>query len=152
MRELIDNKAIRINISRRQKSTNFTKKSSMNMDKRLCIECIKMFENIRFTESIEGENTIGYIDDNNRHIKVLYIEDNLGGNIALEFLAKKGDIAQYVSDRLSRRVINGRHEVCDDGIILSSVFPILDEQFLYKQIRHALLEIWAMNIVVENEP
>ena len=113
----------------------------MNMDKRLCIECIKMFENIRFTKSIEGENTIGYIDENNRHIKVLYIEDNLGGNIALEFLAKKGDIAQYVSDRLSHRVINGRYKVCDDGIILSSVFPILDEQFLYKQIRHALLEI-----------
>ena len=129
----------------------YKKMSSMNIDKRLCIECIKMLENIRFTESIEGENTIGYIDDNNRHIKVLYIEDNLGGNIALEFLAKKGDIAQYVSDRLSRRVINGRYKVCDDGIILSSVFPILDEQFLNKQIRHALLEIWKMNNVVEVE-
>ena len=125
----------------------------MNMDKRLCIEFIKTFENIRFTESIEGENTIGYIDYTNRnmHIKVLYIEDNLGGNIALEFLAKNCDISQYVSDRLSRRVINGRYKVCDDGIILSSVFPILDEQFLYKQIRHALLEIWKMNNVVEIE-
>ena len=124
----------------------------MNMDKRLCIECIKMLENIRFIESIEDENIIGYIDDNNRHIKVFYLEDNLGAYIALAFLAKTWGNTQYVSEYLSRRIINGRHEVRDDCIILSSIFPILDVQFLNKQIRHALLEIWAMNDVVENAP
>lgn len=122
------------------------------MDKRLCIECIKAIEHINFTESIEGENTIGYIDDNNRHIKVLYLEDNMGKYIALSFATVKKDNIQAASKELSRRVINGRFEVCEDTVILSSIFPILDTQFLYKQIGHALLEIWDMNNIIENAP
>ena len=51
-----------------------------------------------------------------------------------------------------RRIINGRFEVCEDVVILSSIFPILDTQFLYKQIEHALLEIWDMNNIIENAP
>lgn len=124
----------------------------MEMDKRFCIECIKAIERIKFSESIEDENTIGYIDDNNRHIKVLYLEDNIGKYIALAFAAVKKDNIQSVSKELSRRIINGRFEVCEDVVILSSIFPILDTQFLYKQIEHALLEIWDMNNIIENAP
>ena len=122
------------------------------MDKRLCIECIKAIERINFSESIEGENTIGYIDDHNRHIKVLYLEDCLGKYVALTFSAAKKDNIQAVSIELSRRVINGRFEVCEDMVILSSIFPILDTQFLYKQIEHALLEIWDMNNIIDYAP
>lgn len=124
----------------------------MEMDKRLCIECIKAIERIKFSESIEDENTIGHIDDNNRHIKVLYLEDNIGKYIALAFAAVKKDNIQSVSKELSGRIINGRFEVCEDVVILSSIFPILDTQFLYKQIEHALLEIWDMNNIIENAP
>lgn len=48
------------------------------MDKRIAIECIKLFENIKFSEQIEDSNTIGYINYANKQIKVLYLEDNLG--------------------------------------------------------------------------
>ena len=122
------------------------------MDKRLCIECIKATERINFSESIEGDSTIGYIDDNHRHIKVLYLEDNIGKYIALAFAAIKKDNIQAVSKELSRRVINGRYEVCEDVVILSSIIPFLDTQFLYKQIEHALLEIWDMNNIIEYAP
>ena len=124
----------------------------MEMDKRLCIECIKAIERIKFSESIDDENTIGYIDDYNRHIKVLYLEDNIGKYIALAFAAVKKDNIQSVSKELSGRIINGRFEVCEDVVILSSIFPILDTQFLYKQIEHALLEIWDMNNIIKNAP
>ena len=122
------------------------------MDKRLCIEWIKTINSIDFQESIEGENTIGYITDNDRLIKVFYLEDNIGKYLAFAFRAVKKDNYQSVSKQLSRRIVNGRYEVCEDMIILSSIFPILDTQFLYKQINHALLEIWDMNNIVENAP
>lgn len=122
------------------------------MDKRLCIECIKAINGINFTESIEGENTIGYFTDNDRLIKVLYLEDNIGKYIALAFCAVKKDNYQTVSELLLQRIVNGKHEVCEDMIILSSIFPILDTQFIFKQINHALLEIWDMNNIAENAP
>ena len=118
-------------------------------DKRLCIECIKAINGINFTESIDGENTIGYITDNDRRIKVLYLEDTIGKYIALAFPSAKKDNYEAALELLSRWIINGRHEVCDDAIILSSIFPILDTQFLYKQINHALLEIWDMNNIIK---
>ena len=38
----------------------------------------------------------------------------------------------------------------DDKIFLWSICPILDEQFLGKQIQHALAEIWDMTNIVKN--
>lgn len=122
------------------------------MDRRLCIECIKMFDNINFTESIEEGNIIGYIDDNNRHIKVLYLEDNHGGYLSLEYSVPKKANADYVSEYLSHALINGRHKVTEDSIILSSIFPVLDERFLQKQIKHSLIEIWSMANITINAP
>ena len=58
-------------------------------DRRLCIELIKTCETIKFTEKIEDGNTIGYIDDFDRQVKVLYLEDNIGKYVSLEYSAVK---------------------------------------------------------------
>ena len=120
------------------------------MDKRIAIECIKLFENIKFSEQIEGSNTIGYINYANKQIKVLYHEDNLGKYISLVYLIENITNTDIISNRLSKWIINGRYEVEDDKIFLWSICPILDEQFLGKQIQHALTEIWDMTNIVKN--
>ena len=122
------------------------------MDKRLAIECIKIHEDINFTEQLEGENIIGYVDDNDRHIKVLYLEDNLGKYLSLVYTIDKKENYKEVMNRLSRWIINGRYELLGNQIILCSIFPILDENLLKKQILHALSEIWDMNNIARNTP
>ena len=122
------------------------------MNKQLCIECLKTIVDIKFSESIEKNNTIGYITDGNRRIKVLYSRDNIGQYLSLVYAAVKKENYQTVSQELNRRIINGRHEVCNDMILLCSIIPILDAQFLPMQIKHALLEIWDMNNIVEYAP
>ena len=51
---------------------------------------------------------------------------------------------------LSRWFVNGRFEIIEDTIFVYSIIPILDETFIYKQIAHALSEIWDMNNVVNS--
>ena len=122
------------------------------MNKRLAIECIKIHEDINFTEELEGESTIGYIDDNDRHIKVLYLEDNLGKYLSLVYAIEKKENYEEVMNRLSRWIINGRYELLGNQIILCSILPILDENLLKKQIIHAMSEIWDMNNIARNTP
>ena len=122
------------------------------MNKRLTIECIKIHEDINFTEELEGESTIGYIDDNDRHIKVLYLEDNLGKYLSLVYAIEKKENYEEVMNRLSRWIINGRYELLGNQIILCSILPILDENLLKKQIIHAISEIWDMNNIARNTP
>ena len=122
------------------------------MNKRLTIECIKIHEDINFTEELEGESTIGYIDDNDRHIKVLYLEDNLGKYLSLVYAIEKKENYEEVMNRLSRWIINGRYELLGNQIILCSILPILDENLLKKQIIHAMSEIWDMNNIARNTP
>lgn len=121
-------------------------------DRRLIIECIKHFEDIKFTENIEGEYKIGYIDCDSRRIDVQYRRDNLGKYIILVYAIEKKSNAHKVSEYLSRWLVNGRHEILEDRIVFFSVFPVLDEHFLGKQILHALAEIWDMNNIARNTP
>ena len=123
-------------------------------NRRLCIEQIKTCENIKFTEKIEDGNTIGYIDDFDRQVKVLYLEDNIGKYVSLEYSAVKKNNSDYVSWCMSERIVHGRHYVLDDKIVLVSTFPILDDDMnnFHKQLHHALLEIWDMNSIAENAP
>lgn len=118
--------------------------------KRQTIERIKHIENIKFTKSIEGEYTIGYIDDGCRHIEVQYRRDNLGRYIRLVYNVEKKSNAHEVSKYLSRWLVNGRHEILEDRIELSSVFPLIDEHVLGEQLRHAVLEIWDMSNIAKN--
>lgn len=122
------------------------------MDKRLAIECLNYLEDIHFSEVTEDTNTIGYIDDNNRHIKVLFLENPVGKYLALAYSVDKGENPNKAIEYLSRWVINSRFELCSDVFILSSIFPILDESFLHKQINHALKEIWDMTTIIKNTP
>ena len=123
-------------------------------DRRLCIELIKTCENIKFTEKIEDGNTIGYIDDFDRQVKVLYLEDNIGKYVSLEYSAVKKTNSDYISWCMSERIVHGQHFVLDDKIVLVSTFPILDDDmnFFYKQLQHALLEIWDMNSITKYAP
>lgn len=132
----------------------------INIKIRHCIDCMKSSKNLKFTVSIEDNCiwpmkcgiTIGYIDDNDRHISVLYLLDNVGEYIALAYQAKKKDNFRYVSEYMSTRCMNGRHEVREDCILLYSVFLILEDDFLHRQIDHGLLDIWEMNNIAEGAP
>ncbi len=121
-------------------------------NQRRAIEWIKQLEDINFKGEIEGEDVIGYIDDHDGHIEVQYLEDNLGKYIALVLPVEKKNNALKASKSLSRWIVNGRHEILEDKNILRSIFPLLDERFIGKQMHHALLEIWDMKNIVRNTP
>lgn len=121
------------------------------LDKRIVIELIKCIEKIQFTEQIEGDAVIGYINDHGRVIQVSFLADNLGQYLQLSYSIKsnKENINESVP-YLSRWFINGRHKIEGDTIVVYSVLPLIDEAFISKQITHALSEIWDMNNVVNS--
>ena len=51
-------------------------------DIRIIVELIKCFEDIQFSEQIDG-NRIGYIQDNDRTVQVSFLGDNVGRYIML---------------------------------------------------------------------
>ena len=106
------------------------------LDKRIVIELIKCIEKIQFTEQIEGDAVIGYINDNGRVIQVSFLADNLGQYLQLSYPIKsnKENINESVP-YLSRWFINGRHKIEGDTIVVYSVLPLIDEAFMSKQIR-----------------
>ena len=50
------------------------------------------------------------------------------------------------------RVSDWIAEGFDGTLVLSTIFPILDERFLHLQIRHALYEIWDMSCIAKGCP
>ena len=96
------------------------------LDKRIVIELIKCIEKIQFTEQIEGDAVIGYINDNGRVIQVSFLADNLGQYLQLSYPIKP------TKDNINHSL------------------PLIDEAFMSKQITHALSEIWDMNNVVNS--
>ncbi len=121
------------------------------LDKRIVIELIKCIEKIQFTEQIEGDAVIGYINDNGRVIQVSFLADNLGQYLQLSYPIKSNE--ENINESvpyLSRWFINGRHKIEGDTIVVYSVLPLIDEAFMSKQITHALSEIWDMNNVVNS--
>jgi hypothetical protein len=115
------------------------------------IELIKSIEKIQFTEQREDDGVIGYINDYNRIIQVSFLGDNLGKYLKLSYLIKTNeDNIKKSIPFLSRWFVNGRYIIEGDTIVVYSVFPIIDELFLSKQITHALSEIWDMNNVVNS--
>lgn len=119
-------------------------------DIRVIVELIKCFEDIQFTEQIDGD-VIGYINDHNRIIQVSLLADNMGQYLELSLTIKTdNENIKKSIPYLQRWFVNGRHRVSNDAIDVYSVIPILDETFLYKQIAHSLLEIWDMNCVVNS--
>lgn len=120
-------------------------------EKKDAINCIKQFEDFQFIEQIEGENVIGYINDHDRTIQVSFLTDNMGRYLELSHSIEtdKTNIEKSIP-YLSRWIVNGRYKVCNDFIIVYSIFPILDENLMYKQIAHALKEIWDMSTIVNS--
>lgn len=121
------------------------------MDKRIVIELIKCFDNIKFTEQIEGDVVIGYINDHSRVVQVSLLADNLGQYLKLSYPIKTNEenIRKSIP-YLLRWFVNGRFKIEGDTVDVYSVLPIIDEMFLSKQITHALSEIWDMNNVVNS--
>lgn len=121
------------------------------LDKRIVIELIKCIEKIQFTEQIESDDVIGYINDNDRVVQVSFLADNLGQYLKLSYPIKSNEenIRKSIP-YLSRWFVNGRHKIEGDTIVVYSVLPFIDEAFLDKQIIHALSEIWDMNNVVNS--
>lgn len=130
------------------------KRYTKRLTKQEAIELIKKLEDphFHFEEKVIGEDTIGYADDNDRHMEVRFLEDNLGQYISLKLHVKKeiskADALMY----LTRWIVNGRFEGSEDGIVISSTFPILDTSFIGKQMDHALIEMWDMNNIIRNTP
>ena len=119
-------------------------------DIRIIIELIKCFEDIQFTEQIDG-NRIGYIQDNDRTVQVSLLADNIGQYLELSYPIKTdNENIEKSEPYLQRWFVNGRYKVCNDTIVVYSVIPFLDETYLYKQITHSLSEIWDMNNVVNS--
>lgn len=121
------------------------------LEKRIVIELIKCIEKIQFTEQIEGDVIIGYINDNDRVVQVSLLADNLGQYLKLFYPIKSNEenIKKSIP-YLSRWFVNGRYKIEGDSIVVYSVLPFIDETFLDKQITHALSEIWDMNNVVNS--
>lgn len=123
------------------------------LSKRIAIELIKLFEDIAFEEYINGEYTVGYISDNDRKIEVLFLSDNIGDYFKLQYpIVGSECCSNEVEQQITERVVNGRHCVCNGNLVLSTIVPILDERFLYQQIKHALDEIWDMYCVAYGCP
>lgn len=121
--------------------------------KRTAIELIKYFEDIAFEESICGENTVGYITDGSRKIEVLFLSDNIGDYFKFQYpMVGSEYCSKDVERQLTERIVNGKHYILDDNLILSTVVPILDEKFLRQQIKHALDVIWDMYCVAYGCP
>lgn len=115
------------------------------------INDIKRLENIQFTEQNEKDDVIGYINDHNRVVQVSLLMDNLGKYLKLSYSIKTDeDTINKSEPYLLRWFVNGRYKICNDTIIVYSIFPILDESLLHKQIFHALLEIWDMDNVINS--
>jgi hypothetical protein len=121
-----------------------------DMNKRLAIKMIKLFDDIHFTEHLEGENVIGYIQFCDITIQVCFLEDNMGKYLKLSFKIDNIKRVDEILNDLSLRIVYGRWEIVENSIILHSLIPILDKSFLQKQIVHSLSEIWDMSFVVNH--
>ena len=121
------------------------------MEKRKAIKRLRSLKDFQFIEEIEGENTIGHIEDHGSIIQVSYLRDTIGSYIELSFMTGEITNVANAASYLSRWFINGRYEICCNNIRLFSIFPILDTPSLRKLISHALLEIWDMNNVATSD-
>ena len=110
-------------------------------DIRVIVELIKCFEDIQFTEQIDG-NRIGYIQDNDRTVQVDFLGDNLGRYLMLFYKAENVNNIEEVDRNLSERFMNGRHMIDGNCVILYTIFPLLNETFVQEQIKHGLSEIF----------
>jgi len=115
------------------------------MDERTVIELIKYFDDINFSEQKNGESTIGYIQDHGRTIYVDFLEDNLGQYLKLSHSMNLFGDAQTLKSKLSLWFKHGRYTISEQTVVLYQIFPILDEKFLHKQIKHTMCEIWDMS-------
>ena len=125
-------------------------------EKKKAIRRLSSLKDIQFVGKIEGENTIGHIKDHDKIIQVSYLRDNLGSYFELSSVTEEIENVENAASYLSRWFVNGRYEICGNTIRVLSIFPILDEymqddSFLYKQISHALLELWDMNNAMGHE-
>lgn len=120
------------------------------MDKRTIIELIKLFDYIKFTERLEGEDTIGYIQDHDRTIQVSFLEDNIGKYLKLSFTIENIDKSEEMLSELSSRIVNGRWYLLHNSIILYTIIPIINETFLKEQFEHGLSEIWDMSNIINH--
>ena len=118
-------------------------------DIRIIIELIKCFEDIQFTEQIDG-NRIGYIQDNDRTVQVSFLGDNVGRYIMLFYEVKNANNIEKVDTNLSERFINGRHIMDGNRVILYTIFPLLNETFVREQIKQGLSEM--TNEDIQNLP
>lgn len=118
-------------------------------DIRVIVELIKCFEDIQFTEQIDG-NRIGCIQDNDRTVQVSFFGDNVGKYIMLFYEVEDVNNIEKVDTNLSERFINGRHMIDGNRVILYTIFPLLNETFVREQIKQGLSEIWDMNNVLKS--
>jgi len=78
----------------------------------IAIELIKNIGKIQFTEQIERDDLIGYINDHDRIIQVSFLRDNLGQYLKLSYPIKTNDenIKKSIP-YLSRWFVNGRFKI-----------------------------------------
>ena len=120
------------------------------MDKRIATELIKLFENINFTEHVEGDEIVGSIQDHDRIIQVSFLGDNMGKYLKLSYTVEINNNLEDIQFNLSSRIVNGRYSLVENSIVLYSIVPMLDERFVGKQLEHALSEIWDMTTIVRH--
>lgn len=102
---------------------------------------------VQFVEKIDGEHKIGFIKEYDGIIQVSYRRDNMGEYLELSYTIEWVDNAEKSRSYLKNWFVNGRYEIEGDSIRLYTIFPLLDNAFLQKQLKHALLEIWDMKTV-----
>ena len=115
--------------------------------KKKALESIQRFGRVDFVEKTEGEYKIGFIKEYDRIIQVLYRRDNVGEYLELSYTIDWVGNAEKSRSDLENRFVNGRYEIKGNSIRLYTIFPILDNAFLHKQLKHALLEMWDMQTV-----
>ena len=115
--------------------------------KKKALESIQRFGRVDFVEKTEGEYKIGFIKEYDRIIQVLYRRDNVGEYLELSYTIDWVGNAEKSRSDLENWFVNGRYEIKGNSIKLYTIFPILDNAFLHKQLKHALLEMWDMQTV-----
>ena len=122
--------------------------AEINMeDKKKAVDNIQRYGKVHFVEKIDGEHKIGFIKEYDGIIQVSYRRDNMGEYLELSYTIEWVDNAEKSRSYLKNWFVNGRYEIEGDSIRLYTIFPLLDNAFLQKQLKHALLEIWDMKTV-----
>ena len=81
---------------------------------------------------------------------MLFREDTLGQYLELTYsLENIGDI-NLTKRYLARWYVHGRFTIEGNTVKLYTIFPITDENYLSKQLKFSLYEIWGMSNVVKS--